>query len=372
MSNDISSNTFPDLNALIADLRLLAEIESPSSDPDAVNKVLDVIESWGRDLGAHIETLSGGTRQLDFGIEENKPYILVLTHGDTVWPHGTLKTMPVHIENNIMYGPGVFDMKAGIVSLFHCLHNMYGVWPKGGIRVLATPDEEIGSDSSREHIETAAKGARVTLVVEPPVADSGHLKTGRKGVGAYLISFHGVASHAGNEPEQGASAISAAAEAVLALEQLANLELGTTVNVGVIKGGSTINVVPAQCSFELDVRASTLAEAERVDIAIRAWKPSNERVNITIEGGLNRPPFEQSQATLKLYALAESIADEYDFKLGHEAVGGGSDGNFTASICPTLDGLSAPGSGAHAAHEQVHLEGWPNRVRVLRDLLERV
>lgn len=372
MSNITSPPSFPNLDALIADLRLLAEIESPSNDPEAVGKVLDIIEGWGKDLGAQTETLSGDTRQLDFGVEKDKPYILVLTHGDTVWPHGTLETMPVRIENNIMYGPGVFDMKAGIVSLFHCLHNMYGAWPTGGIRVLATPDEEIGSDSSREHIETAAKGARATLVVEPPVAHSGHLKTGRKGVGAYLITFHGVASHAGNEPEQGASAISAAAEAILALEQLANLELGTTVNIGVIKGGSTINVVAAQCSFELDVRTRTIAEAERVDTAIRAWTPNNERVKVTIEGGLNRPPFEQSQATLKLYELAESIADEHGFKLGHEAVGGGSDGNFTAHICPTLDGLSAPGAGAHAEHEQIHLEDWLNRVRVLRGLLERI
>ncbi|UBV42313.1 M20 family metallopeptidase [Deinococcus taeanensis] len=362
----------PDLKAMQADLRTLVDLESPSTDPVGIQHVMDVVERWARDLGAQTHALGGGTRVFHFGVGGPDKPVLVLTHADTVWPHGTLERMPWRIDGERLYGPGTYDMKAGIVGLFHALRALYGQWPRGGVTVLLSPDEEIGSPSSRAHIEAAAHQARVALVVEPPVADTHALKTGRKGTGTYTLTFTGVASHAGNKPEEGASAITAAAQAVLDLQGLARPGTGTTVSVGLMQGGSAVNVIPAHCSLDVDLRVSTLAEAERIDAAVRAWTPRDPRVQVAVTGGLNRPPFEQGEGTLALYALARATAQELGFALDHAVVGGGSDGNFTAPIIPTLDGLGAPGDGAHAQHEHVRLDRWPDHVRLLTALLGRV
>ncbi|MGX9685806.1 M20 family metallopeptidase [Deinococcus wulumuqiensis] len=366
-----SAAAFPDLPAMLRDLRTLVDIESPSSDPVAVARVMDVVEGWARDLGAETHALPGGTRSFHFGPADG-PYLLVLTHADTVWPHGTLERMPWREDGERLYGPGTYDMKGGIVGLFHALRSLRGAWPRGGVRVLLSPDEEIGSPGSRAQIEAAAQGARAVLVPEPPVSDSHNLKTGRKGTGDYVLTLRGVASHAGNRPELGASAVTAAAEAVLALQALARPEVGTTVSVGLISGGSAVNVIPDHCRLGVDVRVSTLEEAERVERGVRAWRPSDERVKCEVGGGLNRPPFEQGEATLRLFAQAQEVARELGFSLGHESVGGGSDGNFTAATVPTLDGLGAPGDGAHATHEHIRLDRWPDHVRLLAGLLRRV
>lgn len=362
-----------DLKHLLSDLKQLVDIESPSSDPAAVGRVMDIVEGWARDLGAATHALPGGTRELNFGVGTD-PYVLVLVHADTVWPHGTLQKMPWKQEGDRLYGPGTYDMKAGIVGLFYALRTLKAAerWPTGGIKVLLTPDEETGSESSRDHIEAAARGARVALVPEPPVSDTHNLKTGRKGVGDYSVTLHGVASHAGNRPELGASAITAAAQAIVDLQALARPDVGTTVSVGLITGGSATNVIPDECRLDIDVRVASLTEAERVEQSIRAWRPHDDRVRCEIGGGLNRPPFEQGEGTLKLFAQAQRIARELGFELGHESVGGGSDGNFTAPIVPTLDGLGAPGDGAHAVHEHVRLDRWPDHVRLLTRLLLEV
>ncbi|GGK24944.1 carboxypeptidase [Deinococcus malanensis] len=361
---------FPDLQAMLADLKTLVGIESPSSDPLAVAQVMDVVEGWARDLGAETHALPGGTRQFTFGDRDPGGGVLVLSHADTVWPHGTLDRMPWRQEDDRLYGPGTYDMKAGIVGLFHVLRTMRGQWPVGGVTVLLTPDEEIGSPSSRGHIEAAAGNARVVLVVEPPVADSHNLKTGRKGTGTFTLRFHGVASHAGNKPELGASAITAAAEAVLAAQALARPESGTTISVGLIQGGSAVNVIPASAQLEIDIRVATLAEAERVTQGIHALQPGDPRVRLEVLGGLNRPPFEQTPRALELFHQTQAIARELGFEIGGEFVGGGSDGNFTAPLAPTLDGLGAPGDGAHAAHEHVRLDRWPDHVRLLQRLMQ--
>lgn len=361
-----------DLAAMLADLQTLVEIESPSTDVVAVNRVMDVVEGWARDLGAVTHALPGSTRQFNFGVEEGARPVLVLMHADTVWPHGTLDSLPFRVEEDRVYGPGTYDMKAGIVGTFHALRALGGEWLEGGVQVLLTPDEEIGSLSSREHIEAAAAKARAVLVVEPPVADSHALKVGRKGVGDFRLVFHGVASHAGNKPQEGASAVTEAARAVLDLQALARPEMGTTVSVGLIRGGSATNVIPAECELELDVRVSTLEEGERVAAAIHAFRPRDPRVRLEVTGGLNRPPFERGPQTERLFAQARSIAGELGFEVGGEVVGGGSDGNFTAPLAPTLDGLGAPGDGAHAAHEHVRLDRWPDHVRLLTRLLREV
>lgn len=365
-------NDAPDVQAMLADLKTLVDIESPSTDLTAISRVMNVVEGWARDLGGQTRALPGGTSEMNFGVHDNQPYILALAHLDTVWAHGTLENMPWKVEADRVYGPGTYDMKAGIVGLFHALRALKDKWPQGGIKVVVTPDEETGSQSSRKTIEEAARQARAVLVVEPPVADSHNLKTGRKGTGHYLLSFTGIASHAGNKPAEGASAITAAAEAVLALQALARPEIGTTVSVGKIQGGSATNVIPAQCSLDIDLRISTLSEAERVDQAIRAWQPTDRRVKMKIEGGLNRPPFEQSAGTMALYEKARAIAAELGFTVGHEVVGGGSDGNFTAPLAPTLDGLGSPGDGAHAQHEHVRLDRWPGHVQLLTRLIQEI
>ncbi|WP_233554634.1 M20 family metallopeptidase [Deinococcus cavernae] len=368
----MKANTAADLRAMLQDLKTLVDIESPSTDLAAISRVMNVVEGWARDLGAETRALPGGTREMNFGVQDGQKYLLVLAHVDTVWPHGTLKHMPWREDAERLYGPGTYDMKAGIVGVFHALRSFGKVWPAGGIKLLVSPDEEIGSPTSRGHIEQAARQARVVLVVEPPVADSHNLKTGRKGTGQYTLTFTGIASHAGNKPAEGASAITAAAEAVLALQALARPEAGTTISVGKIAGGTATNVVPAECFFDMDVRVSTLSEAERVDKGVHGWKPGDSRVKVKVQGGLNRPPFEQTPGTLALYEKARAIAADLGFELGHEVVGGGSDGNFTAPLAPTLDGLGSPGDGAHASHEHVRLDRWPAHVQLLTRLLQEV
>lgn len=363
----------PDPAALLADLRLLVATESPSTDPVAVSHVMDTVEGWARELGATCHALPGGTRRFDFGVDgSGERPILILTHADTVWPHGTLSTMPFRVEGDRVYGPGTYDMKAGIVGAFHALRALHGRWPRGGVSLLLTPDEETGSHGSRAAIEAAARKARAVLVVEPPVADSHALKVGRKGVGHFTLNFQGVASHAGNKPEEGASAVTEAARAVLAVQALARPEAGTTVSVGRISGGGAVNVIPAEAVLEVDVRVATLAEGDRVTQAIHALEPADPRVRLTVTGGLNRPPFERGPQTGRLFGQAQAIARELGFELSGEVVGGGSDGNFTAPIAPTLDGLGAPGDGAHAAHEHVRLDRWPDHVRLLTRLLREV
>ncbi|MDO4263150.1 MAG: M20/M25/M40 family metallo-hydrolase [Deinococcus sp.] len=367
----------PDPKALQADLLTLAEIESPSSDPGAVARVLDVVSGWASDLGAEVQHLAGGTRRFAFGVDGTRPPLLVLAHADTVWPHGTMAGMPLRTEGERLYGPGVFDMKAGLVGAVHALRSLAGEWPAGGIVLLVTPDEEIGSPSSRAHIELEAGAARAALVPEPPVgggagAQAHALKTGRKGVIDAALTLTGQAAHAGNEPERGASAIAAAAELLPRIEALARPERGTTVLVTQIAGGTASNVVPAECRLGLDVRVAQAGEDERVLRELAALAPADERIRAEWSLSLNRPPFPRSEGTLALFAQAQTAAQALGFTLSETAVGGGSDGNFTAPLCPTLDGLGAPGDGAHAAHEHIRLDLWPERVALLAELLRRL
>ncbi|WP_342667524.1 M20/M25/M40 family metallo-hydrolase [Deinococcus pimensis] len=244
------------LSHLLRDLETLVTIESPSDDLPACERVMDVVEGWLTELGASVERLPGGTRRLRLG-GEGRP-VLILAHTDTVWPHGTLARMPFRVDGDRAYGPGTYDMKGGVVGAVHALRALAGSLAHP-VELLLTPDEETGSLSSRDHIEAAARLARAVLVIEPPVADSHALKTGRKGVGMYHVRVHGVSSHAGNAPEQGASAVSEAARTLFAIKALANPAAGTTLSTGRVTGGGAINVVPALTEFWTDVRVSTVA-----------------------------------------------------------------------------------------------------------------
>lgn len=354
--------------ALLRDLAALVTTESPSEDRAGVKRVMETVEGWLRDLGATVLHLDGDTRHFILDGSTDAPGVLILAHADTVWPHGTLEHMPFRVEGGRAYGPGTYDMKGGVVGAVHALRALRGRLTRRA-ELLLTPDEEIGSPESREHIERVAARAGAVLVVEPPVAGTGALKVGRKGTGMFHLTLRGVASHAGNAPQEGASAIAEAARQVLAVEALADRARGTTLSVGRIAGGGAINVVPPRAEFWADVRVSSLEEAARVEEAVRALTPHDARVKLAVEGGLNRPPFENSPGTQALFARAQDIGRQLGWEVTGESVGGGSDGNFTAPLCPTLDGLGAPGAGAHADFEHVDLVAWPRHVQLLAELI---
>ena len=356
---------------MLRDLRVLVELESPSSDLGAVRRVQDAVAALTEPLGASSEELAGQVRRFRLG-EAGQPGarpVLILMHADTVWPHGTLDAMPFRVEGERAYGPGTYDMKGGVVMAVHALKLLKGQWPAGGVELLLSADEEVGSHLSREAIEAAARQARCVLVVEPPVGGNHALKTGRKGVGMYSVAVRGVAAHAGNRPGEGASAILEAARLVQAAQALADPEVGTTVSVGRISGGGAVNVIPAHAEFDTDLRVSSMEEAARLEGGFAALKPADPRVTLTLTGGLNRPPFERTAGTALLYAQAQRHAAQLGFTLSEAFVGGGSDGNFTAPLCPTLDGLGAPGDGAHADHEHVRLDRWLDHTRLLAALI---
>ncbi|MFG2774708.1 M20 family metallopeptidase [Streptomyces sp. NPDC048350] len=356
---------------MLADLETLVTCESYSADHAAVARSAQVVADLGsRLLGARPEMLvvDGVTHvQWTFGA----PRILLLGHHDTVWPIGSLTTHPWSVEQGIARGPGVFDMKAGLVQMFHALASLPSL---DGVCVLVTGDEEVGSDTSRHLIEDLARQCAATLVLEPS-APGGALKTGRKGVSLYDITVHGRAAHSGLEPEKGVNAATELAHQILALSRIADTVTaetgpGTTVTPTVMSAGTTNNTVPARADLSVDVRVPTAAAQEAVDQLIRTLQPHDPEARLRIAGGPNRPPLDPD-ASHKLFALADDIAPRLGLgPLRQAAVGGASDGNYTAGVgCPTLDGLGAVGDGAHADHEHVVTATMPDRARLLAELV---
>ena len=295
--------------------------------------------------------------------------ILVLCHHDTVWDAGTIERLPFRVEGDRVTGPGCYDMKAGIVQTAFALE---GARPRLPVTVLSTPDEEIGSGVSRPLIEDRARQSVAVLVLEPATS-GGAIKTARKGIADYAIRVHGRAAHAGVEPEKGLSAIEELARVVLRLKALADRSMGTTINVGVVRGGTRPNVVAAFAEAEVDVRFAVRSEMERVLPAIQGLKPELDGVRIEVEGGLDRPPMERSEGVARLARLAQQLARELGFELRESSTGGGSDGNFTAALgVPTLDGLGPDGGGAHADSEHLLVSSWIQRTQLLQRLLERL
>jgi glutamate carboxypeptidase len=365
---------------MVAALRVLVEHESPSHDKAANDELAQVLAEQFRVLtGGTSQTVASAERGDSLRAEWNSdaphdaPTILILTHFDTVWPRGTLTEMPFLIADGKAFGPGSFDMKAGIVQGLYALHALQSLRRKVGCKVvfLMTSDEEIGSGSSRDLIEAEAARSRCVLVLEPSA--SGALKTARKGTGNFQITVEGVSAHAGLEPEKGRSAIEELARQILALHALTDLERGTTLNVGVIEGGTASNVVAAQARAQLDLRVRTLADAEHILPLLLERTPFLEGTRVLVDGGLSRPPLERTAAGAALFETARRIAqDEMGFNLGEAAVGGASDGNYTSRLAPTLDGLGAVGDGAHARHEHVVIAEMPRRAALLARLIEKV
>jgi glutamate carboxypeptidase len=370
-------------------IEALVRLESPSLDKVAVDRCGNELERRLTDLGAIVERLRqdtrgdhlrahwidkvNETREKGQGTREKaEGQILLLGHFDTVWNVGSLEQMPLREVGGRLYGPGIYDMKSGIAVSMLAMRALdeLGVARCTRVVMLWTTDEEIGSGTSRGVIEEEARRSKAVLVLEPSLP-GGAVKTSRKGVGEFELVVHGVAAHAGLDPEKGASAIHELARQILNLEALQDLDRGVTINVGVIAGGSRPNVVADRASARIDVRVQTMADGARLESAIRGLRATHPTVRLEISGGVDRPPLERSPGVGRLYERAVGIAAALGRDLLDGAAGGGSDGNFTAALgVPTLDGLGPQGDGAHALHEHIVLDDLAWRGAFLAGLIE--
>jgi glutamate carboxypeptidase len=363
---------------IVQTIRELVQIESPSDHKPGIDRLAATLAARIQKIGGrvqiHEQKDSGNHLQADFSGRSGKP-ILLLGHLDTVYSLGTLSQMPCKLEDGKLWGPGVFDMKAGIAFMLHAIAAVqarHGGLPRP-VTVLLVSDEEIGSDSSRTITETVAKKSEAVLVLEPSAGPRGTLKTARKGVGSYTVKVVGRAAHAGLDPGKGQSAIVELAHQIARIAKFTDLKRGMTVNVGVISGGTRVNVVPAEACAEVDARVARLADAKIIERKMRSLKPVNRKCKLEISGGLNRPPMERTAGVAALFARAQALGREIGWKIEETAVGGGSDGNFTSALgIPTLDGLGAVGEGAHATHESIVVEAIPRRAALIAALLETV
>jgi glutamate carboxypeptidase len=362
---------------MLSALEALVKLESPSGHKAVLEPVASHLTRRFQALNAEVSRMpspeQGDNLRVVFPAAEAtqaRPGLL-LCHYDTVHPEGTLSRQPFQVLDGRAYGPGTLDMKAGIVMVEFALRALIdlGLPLPRPVVVLITSDEEIGSPSSRPLIEEEARGAEYVLVLEPPAGD-GALKTARKGVGRFTLEVHGRAAHAGTQPEKGVSANHELAHQILIIQRLNDPGKGTTVNVGVVRGGTRRNVIAASAEAELDVRAWTQEEEARIERALRELTPVHPEAQIRVDGGFDRPPMARSPAIAALYQRARLVGEQLGLDLKESATGGGSDANFTAALgVPTLDGLGAPGDGAHADHEHITLRPWPMRTALLAELL---
>jgi glutamate carboxypeptidase len=357
------------LSVLLADIEDLVTCESPSADPEALARSTEVVAALGeRRLGEPPERVTvAGRVHLRWRFGPGARKVLVLGHHDTVWPIGSLLTHPYAIEDGVLRGPGSVDMKAGLVLAMHAIAALPA---RDGVTLLVTCDEELGSPTSRALVEQEAAGCAAALVLEA-AGPGGALKTERKGVSRYRVRAHGRAAHAGLEPERGVNVTVELAHQVLALAALADPARGTTVTPTLLTAGTSENTVPAAGEVAVDVRVRDTAEQDRVDAAVRALRPVLPQARLEVLGGSNRPPLEPA-ASAALFARAVALCARLGLpEPTAAAVGGGSDGNFTAGIgTPTLDGLGAVGGGAHADDEHVLVAALPQRVTLVAALIE--
>jgi glutamate carboxypeptidase len=354
----------------------LVSAESPSLEPKSQREVRAILETELRGLDLAVETLLGeesGDHLLATapGGRDGEPIQLLLGHLDTVWPVGTLEKMPVRVEDDLIYGPGVFDMKGGLVQMVFALRALAerGIAPACRPVILINSDEEIGSRDSRPHVERLAREASRVLVLEPAFGHAGKLKTARKGVGRFTLTVRGVASHAGLDPEAGVSAILELSHQVQRLFELNVAERGITVNVGTIDGGLRPNVVAPEAMARIEARVINSEDAAWVDGRIRGLEAIAEGVSLQVEGGFGRPPLERTPRNRALWQLARDTAAGLGIEIDEALVGGASDGNLASAFAPTLDGLGAVGDGAHADYEHVVLERMPERAALVALLL---
>jgi glutamate carboxypeptidase len=365
--------------AILSSIQELVERESRSREESRLNEIAGFVAGQLSEIGGQVELTPQpgyGTHLragFNFGHDRAERSVLVVGHLDTVWPIGTLERMPFRVTpDGCAYGPGIFDMKSGVAIIVESLRTIVSrrLATKRPIRLLLTCDEEIGSQTSRSIIEEEARNAAAALILEPPIA-GGVVKTGRKGIGTFTIRATGRAAHAGLDPEKGVNAIVELAHQTLRLAALNDYERGASVSVGLIEGGSALNVVPASASAKVDVRFWTPEDGEELVAAIRGLAPATAGARIEVSGGINRPPMPRSEGNIALYEHARDLAAELGFDLKDDVVGGGSDGNFIAAIgAPVLDGLGVDGAGAHAEHEHIVIEDIPRRAALLTRLMQ--
>lgn len=358
------------LPAMVDAVEALVCTESPSEDVDAcaavVQEAVGILEGWLPEPARMEE--HGGRPVWRWGPDQ--PRILLLGHLDTVWPLGSLGRLPFSTDGERLRGPGVFDMKAGVVQGWAAMA-LCGLSEADGVGMLLTTDEEIGSHASRELIRSTTAACEAVLVLEPSL--DGALKTARKGTSWYAVDLQGRAAHAGLDPDRGINALLAASHLAIASSRWADAEAGTTVTPTILRAGTTANTVPAEAHLMIDVRAWTTEEQVRVDRAIRGWEPEGLPVGVAIGGGIDRPAMEES-ASADLFILAQGLARDLGLEPLHgRSVGGASDGNLTAaSGLPTLDGLGAVGDGAHADHEWASVPALAERAALLAALLPQI
>jgi glutamate carboxypeptidase len=363
---------------LLAELRTWVEAETPTTDAAAVNRLMDRCEAELRAVGGCITRLPGrdgfGDTLLCHTPGEGAP-IVVAGHLDTVWDHGTLATsMPWKVDGAKAHGPGIYDMKAGSFFAFHSVREILRqkVRTKRPITLLLTPDEEVGSPTSRAPIEDAARGARAVLIPEPAGA-GGACVTARKGVGRFDIQVEGVSAHSGGNWQDGRSAVVELAKLILAIHGMTDLAAGITTNVAPIRGGTRPNVIPPEAACEVDLRVPTVALGEALEARILGLAHATDGIKVTVTGGMNRPPFAETKEIAALYAQAKALAARHGYELPQQHRGGGSDGNFTAAMgVPTLDGLGCTGAGAHAPFEHILWADLAPRCATLCALLEEI
>lgn len=358
-------------------LKLLVETESPSRDKAAVDRVGSIVAEQARELGGRVESIPNsetGDHVLArfqpsvFSPQPSRP-ILLLCHMDTVFPLGTIQKTPYREEGDEIFGPGASDMKASIVISLAAIEQARGNGLKRPVTLLCTSDEEIGSHTSRTLIESLAKESALVLVMEPALVD-GSLKTWRKGTGGFQVKVKGRAAHAGGDHEKGRNAIEEMAHQIIAIQKLTDYSKQTTLNVGVIQGGTVSNVVPEECSIDVDVRVMQPGEWERVEAAMKNLKPILDGTSIEVSGGLNRPPMPFDDRMKATFEKAKSIAAGIGMNLRAGGTGGASDGNFIAPLgIPLLDGMGATGEGSHSEREYIFTESMDQKAKLIASII---
>ena len=358
-------------------IRQMVECESPSDDPAAVGRFVSLVSDTIRPF-ASVKTHRGGrfgphlTAEVQLPGRKKEGQVLVLGHSDTVWPMGTLRSMPFREAEGRLWGPGVLDMKSGLAFFIFATRALRELEIPALSRVLLqlNSDEEVGSESSRALTEKNGRRSKAVLVLEPGTGMRGNIKTARKGVGSVAVTVHGRASHSGVDFSAGASAILELARQIDRIAAFTNLKRGITVNPGVISGGTRSNVVAALARAEVDIRVLRLKDAPALQRKFRVLRPVDKRCRIEISGGLNRPPMERSPGIVRLFKMARKMAGEMGVEVEESLTGGGSDGNFTAALgVPTLDGLGGVGEGAHAVNESILADRIADRTALIAKLL---
>lgn len=376
LATDISKYLNANVASMTGFLKTLVLHESPSKDPESQASILGVISKELNRLGYHTNYVPG---KITGGYlyarpqkrQKNTPFQLLVGHCDTVWEKDTLKKMPITMKDGAMTGPGIYDMKAGLTQLIYSIRTINALSLPLSVTplILINSDEETGSRESTIMIKRLAKISDRAFVLEPPLGLDGKLKTARKGLGRFTITAIGKAAHAGLDPGKGVSAIVELSHQIQQLYAMNDFEKGITVNVGMIEGGISANVVAPESKAIVDVRVLNRIDGDTITEKIYGLKPSMPNIQLRIEGGIGRPPMERTPRNQKLWRFAKAKAASMGLQLDEAVAGGGSDGNTTSEFTATLDGLGTTGDGAHASHEFIFLEQLPERTALLTQLI---